>query len=410
MLLAVFISFASGHTDACVIAGGVVASAPPLSMQPTNPWFDALKPGTFLDLHSKNIKIELGDMQKLADNINEQVKTWKPPIVTGHPEVASPRYGSIKGARIENGILQLCAADLSPTFVDSIRRGEYTDRSLSFFYPDMTMRHIGFLGAHKPAVTGLGPVSFGEGEFAEVDAGKDSSAIVFAEGPADISSLAMAQDNLASRLRWKFENVRDLFRKVRDHMIDKEGLDKANAMLPQNMIDDVDLGNVPSVSFSSPAPQSAAPAAVTAPVDPARTELEQQLEAAQEGRRVAEEALLKQKTDQRHAEFAELCSSHVKAGRLTPAMRVPLEALFKAADSVNGAISFGEGEPKDTLKVMESLLQSMPKVINLGADDPPQPIPASNARVVSQKITARADSENISTSAAYTQLKQEGAI
>jgi len=418
VMLALFVSVASGHPEPCVFAGGVVAAAPSLAVQPVNPWFDALKPGTFRALNNKDYTLSLTDVQTACAQINEQVKNWVPPIVKGHPQVASPREGSIKGARMNGEVMQLCAADLVPSFAEECKTGAYTNVSVSL-YPDLTLRHLGVLGAHMPAVVGLDPISFGQGEFIETDKGKDSASIIFAAGETDLTTLAQSQDSLVYRLRWRLESARDLFRKIRDYIIDKDGLEKADSILPTSTIDSVDLGDVPSVSFSAPVePAPATPAPSTAvvpgssaaPADPARVEQERQLAEEKVARQKAEDELASFKNEKRTAEFAALCDNTIKAGRMTPAMRSPLEALFKAADAGNGRIEFGAGEPKDTIKVMESFLASMPTVIDLGAGDPKPPASSLSAEAVATKITVLASAEGIGTSKAFEKLRNQGEI
>lgn len=411
VLLVLFASYASGHAEPMVFAGGMLAATPPLAMQPVNPWVDALRPGTFRGIDGKEHTVSLGDLEKMAANTNEQVKSWRPPLVTGHPKMDSPRYGSIVGARVNNGILQLAAADLSPSFVDSVRRGEYTDRSLSFYYPDLTIRHLGFLGAHKPAVTGLAPVSFGEGEFAEIDKGKDSSTILFAEGPADLSEIAASHDSLAYRVGRRFENVRDLLRKLRDYIIDKDGLEKADSLMPAYMVDGVELGDVKPVSYAAPdTVPPAAPATVDNNAGNGESELGRQLAAEREARTRAETDLKTLRAEKRSAEFASMFSNAVKAGKMTPAMRQPLEALFRAADGSSGLIQFGEGEPKDTLKAFGALVDSMPMMVSLSSPVETLQGGSMDAGAIAGMISKYCEENGCGTSQAYIALNQQGAF
>lgn len=408
LAIALLVSYASGHSEPCVFAGAIVSATPPLSVQPTNPWFDALKPGTFTAIDGKSYTISLSDIEKLCANVNAGVQSWFPPIVKGHPATDSPREGSIKGARIQNGILQLQAGDLVPTFAEETRQGKFTNVSLSFFYPDMVLRHAGVLGAAKPAVTGLSQICFGAGEFTDVDKGRDSVNVVFSESLSDLSTLASAQETMTSRIKYRFEGIRDMFRKVREYLIDKEGTEKADTILPNYNIDALDL---PAASFSEPSPaaqsQSSAPGS-QAPADPALIQLEQRLATETQQRQAAEQKLQNMETEKKVASFSAQLDTAVKDGRMTPAMRSPLEALFKATVSRSTVVSFGEGDPKEPQAVFEALVQSFPKVISL-SETTATTVSLSGPEV-SAKISAFASEHKVSTNEAYNSLKNQGVI
>lgn len=87
----------------------------------------------------------------------------EPPLVIGHPAENAPAYGWVAELRkiVRDGVavLQARVKDVAPQFADMVRKGLFRKRSASF-YPDGTLRHIGFLGAMPPAVKGLADVSF----------------------------------------------------------------------------------------------------------------------------------------------------------------------------------------------------------------------------------------------------------
>jgi len=52
--------------------------------------------------------------------------------------------------------------DLVPEFTEMLKKGLFKKRSIAL-YPDLALRHIGFLGAVAPAVKGLADIKFNEG-------------------------------------------------------------------------------------------------------------------------------------------------------------------------------------------------------------------------------------------------------
>lgn len=76
------------------------------------------------------------------------------PVVVGHPKDNAPAYGWVEKLKREGEVLYAQFKGLVPEFVGWVRQGLYKKRSISL-YPDMSLRHIGYLGAVPPAVQGL---------------------------------------------------------------------------------------------------------------------------------------------------------------------------------------------------------------------------------------------------------------
>lgn len=101
------------------------------------------------------------------DDLNFIAKSYKPeedeaPIVIGHPEDNDPAFGWVNSLSVsEDGKLIAEASDekLQPDFLNALKEGRYKKRSISLT-PEGKLRHIGFLGAAKPAVKGLADIQF----------------------------------------------------------------------------------------------------------------------------------------------------------------------------------------------------------------------------------------------------------
>lgn len=101
------------------------------------------------------------------DDLNFIANSYKPeedeaPIVIGHPEDNDPAFGWVSSLSVsDDGKLIADAPEdkLHPDFLDALKEGRYKKRSISLT-PEGKLRHIGFLGAAKPAVKGLSDIQF----------------------------------------------------------------------------------------------------------------------------------------------------------------------------------------------------------------------------------------------------------
>ena len=129
-------------------------------------WVAAFKSGEHTDSDGATHKWDPGDIDKIAQQYNKTADPKSPerhlaPVVLGHPKDDSPAYGWIEKAKAVGNKLFVKLGQLQPEFVDALKRGLYKTRSISL-YPDLNIRHIGFLGGAVPAVKGLGPFKFAD--------------------------------------------------------------------------------------------------------------------------------------------------------------------------------------------------------------------------------------------------------
>lgn len=104
------------------------------------------------------------------------------PVVIGHPRTDAPAYGWVSGLRVEGDRLVADFSDIDPQFADLVKAKRYRKISSSFYKPDAqnspspgkwSLKHVGFLGAAAPAVTGLKEASFSNHESGVVAFGED---------------------------------------------------------------------------------------------------------------------------------------------------------------------------------------------------------------------------------------------
>ena len=99
-----------------------------------------------------------------GEDLDHAVKAYDPanheaPNVVGHPADNQPAYGWIAGLKRSGEVLMAKLRKVPKEFEDMVSKGLFRKRSVSF-YPDGTLRHVGWLGAQPPAVKGLKDVAF----------------------------------------------------------------------------------------------------------------------------------------------------------------------------------------------------------------------------------------------------------
>jgi len=91
------------------------------------------------------------------------------PLVLGHPRDNQPAYGRVRNLLARHGGLY-AFAEVDDSLANWVRAGRYKKVSASFSPPGQAdnptggwlLRHVGFLGAHPPAVKGMPDPAFAE--------------------------------------------------------------------------------------------------------------------------------------------------------------------------------------------------------------------------------------------------------
>lgn len=122
---------------------------------------EAFRTGTWTDSEGTTKDWSGGDLDKIVTAYNKSVETGEreAPVVVGHPKDNAPAYGWVESARRTGDRLMLKLRDVQDSFVNTLKEGLFKKRSIALF-PDMNIRHLGFLGAAQPAVPGLADVKF----------------------------------------------------------------------------------------------------------------------------------------------------------------------------------------------------------------------------------------------------------
>lgn len=275
------------------------------------------------------------------------------PIVVGHPAADAPAFGWVQSLAAEGGDLNAVPRQVDPAFAEAVSKGRFKKVSASFYQPDSPhnpvpgvyyLRHVGFLGAQPPAVKGLNPVQF-------------------ADDGGDCVSFEFAEEDVPGILR----RMAGLFRGMRDYFVDKEGLEKADAIIPPWTMDwlQEDAAVAAAKTADIPAfqesdmdkdkkPTTLPPAQYGTAEDPRVAELERQVA------NFAEKA--------RRADAQTAVDKALADGRLTPGMAVGLVDFMASLDT-DTAVSFGEGDNATTATpnaFMTAFLARLPHQVSYG--------------------------------------------
>lgn len=134
-----------------------------------SPLIEIFRPGSFTSVEGVEVSFSETDLRGVAEGYDPS--TDPAPLVVGHPKLDAPAYGWVDSVRFEDGRLVAQPKDVEPSFAELVNAGRYRRVSARFYQPDSPdnpkpgrfyLKHIGFLGAHPPAVKGLKTVSFGE--------------------------------------------------------------------------------------------------------------------------------------------------------------------------------------------------------------------------------------------------------
>ncbi len=307
---------------------------------------EVFRPGTFTSMDGTEITFSAEDVSAIATAYNRQ--SAPAPVVVGHPRHDSPAYGWADNFSInDEGKLIAEIDDLTPSFVEAVTEGRYRKISMAFFTPDHPAnpmpgqyyaKHIGFLGGAAPAVTGLEPVKFEA----------DDDAVI-------IDYFADAQDVA--------REAAGLFRNIRDFVIEKFGLEKANQVLPQwrvSWIEEMGLENEPEEIPNYSTPTTPVNGEQTMP-GPTPEEL-----ATREANLAAREA------EMNRTEAASFVDALIEAGTLLPAQKDDATELLAFAEGASQEVAFADGTKKSASALVKDLLGALGKQVDFSTRANPQ--------------------------------------
>lgn len=323
---------------------------------------EIFKPGTHTALNGQALDFTEADLAATVAAYDP--KKFQAPLVIGHPAVDAPAYGWVDALSYAEGSMQAEPVQVDAAFAELVNAGRFKKVSASFYQPDAPgnpvpgvyyLRHVGFLGAHAPAVKGLRPVSFAASE----------------EGVLEFGS-------------WEERVNAGMWRRLRDFLISKFGLEEADQAIPGF---DVDL-LAEEAARPAPLTENAAAAVpqyaecpegqhhkredrdMPTPEELAAREADLQQKEASFAER--EKKLRDGERQDRHREHVSFAEGLVKEGKLLPAMQGTAVALLDFAAGLEDGqqvVEFGEGAAKKSLPaavLFKDFLTGQPKVIEFG--------------------------------------------
>lgn len=310
-------------------------------------------PGTHTAMDGRTMTLTAEDCIDMANSYDPTLS--EAPFVIGHPKLTAPSYGWSRRFEYRDGFLYTEPHQVNPAFAEAFNAGSYKKRSLSFYLPNTPgnpkpghfyPRHVGFLGAVPPGVKGLP-----DAEFAE-----------YAEGDDAPVSFAIP---------WETEVLTDLLRGVRDYIVEKDGAERADQLMPQwrlrtleeiaaNAVDDSRISPLAYAEETNVDPNKKTP--VTAETLAQR---ETELAEREAKLRKDEEAAKEREAKARREAIVSYADGLVKAGSILPRQKTGVVEVLLSLDSA--PLSFADGETtvnKTPEELLRDVLNEKPKVVD----------------------------------------------
>lgn len=323
------------------------------------PSIQIFKPGTVTSMEGAHVSFSEVELQGVAERYDPALH--EAPFIVGHPQHDAPAYGWVKALSFADGALAADAQQMDDEFSDLLRKGRFKKVSARFYTPASAnnptpghyyLRDVGFLGAMAPAVKGLRQASFAD----------------------DGAELVTAEISFADLPAYAGGRIASMFRRMRDWLIDKEGQETADRLLPDWEIEGLreisqraeDVGRdeprlIGGASFADPNRKE--PPAMGKTTE----QLQAELDAANARNQVLLDAERKRQADTRHAEHVSFADALVEQARWPAGAKdvlvASLDHLATPVDS--GCVSFGDGEAARPLhEVLREQLQALPESVS----------------------------------------------
>ena len=303
-------------------------------------WIEIFQTGVWTDKSGRTDVWTEADLDEIAKSYDP--KKWKAPLVIGHPEDDSPAYGWVETIKREGSKLLVKPGELIEEFKDWVKRGLYRNISMALS-PDMTLKHIGFLGGKAPAVKGLKPVEFFEktatGWEFEMEiqrSAEKGSDFVLESDPFSAPMTITKKGGIKMTLDELWEKIEGIFKakkEIADHPVFSEADVQAK------------VKEAEARAFAE-----------TEKLKKEKADAEAKLAAFAEKDK-------KDMAEQRKKEISAFCEAQVKEGKLTPALRKLIEPVMIFAAMHEGDIEFSEGQKKAPVEILKDFLKEIPKMV-----------------------------------------------
>lgn len=162
--------------------------------------------GDFTSAEGRRVSFGQDELQAIADAYDPAADPA--PLVVGHPRMDDPAYGWVGRLAVEGDRLVAYPDKVEPSFAEEVNAGRYTKVSAQFYPPEHPgnpvpgqyyLKHVGFLGAHAPAVKGLGTVSLADADTDPLVTIEQEKDMATPDNKDDAASFAEREAALAAR-------------------------------------------------------------------------------------------------------------------------------------------------------------------------------------------------------------------
>ena len=344
-------------------------------MGKTYKWMPVLRTGTFIDKNNKKVTFDESHLDKIIANTD---LTKEPQLVVEHPTFDKLGFGTISALKRVGEYLFALPKEVNEKFKSSVNAGELPGRSVCLEKDSLALSSIGFLPPEiPPAVDGLGSYAFSS------DATTENLTFSF---PGAESHFAEVEGDKYEFQRyevskWTFERIRKVLRGIKNYIIEKEGIDKANEIINEYDLDDT--GNPPSVfevpentitgtifsqTINNGEPMKIELSKITDQALRAAVEkLIAELEDTKVKLSAAQNALSAKEIAETRAEVLAFCESDEMRKKILPAEKEKVVCQLMAAKN-KGKLEFSSGDKKeefDGYELLKEQLRQLPDKIEL---------------------------------------------
>jgi len=308
-------------------------------------WVEVFRAGTQTSSSGYTKEWTEDDLNTIVKNYDS--KKHEAPLVIGHPADNDPAYGWVEDLKTDGKILLAKFKQVANGMKEAVKDGLFKKRSISL-YPDLSLRHIGFLGAVPPAVKGLADIKFNSEQEGIIT-------IEFEEEKGD--------DNMSKELE---EKIKGLEKGLEDQK--KDFSDQLDALKAEKEKIQKQLDDEKAAKEKAEADYAEAKKELEGTKEPQKEELSEKEKEFQERVKNLEIELQKEKKSKRVAEFSSYVDGLHNEGKVATETKGMLVDLLEAAHQT-GVSNFSDGEASVVGKFKE-FLTKQPKIVEFGEIDP----------------------------------------
>jgi len=127
------------------------------------PWNEIARAGTWTAMSGQAVTLTEGDLARIVAGFSAEDPDGAP-LVFGHPSIDAPAYGWVAGLRRDGDRLLAAFRDVPEAVKSLVSAGRYRNVSVKLSPDKSKLIHVGLLGAVPPAIPGLAPVKFADGD------------------------------------------------------------------------------------------------------------------------------------------------------------------------------------------------------------------------------------------------------